>query len=78
MKNIPWLYLTNVMIIFMVTIYIIILLFFFKMLLLMLLLLLLLKLLNNVEKSSYRLWESKFDGLFSLFKEYIVYRCWEI
>ena len=35
--------------------------------------------LENVEKSSYvlgsELWESKFDGLLALVKEYIVYRC---
>ena len=35
--------------------------------------------LENVEKSSYvlgsELWESKFNGLLALVKEYIVYRC---
>ena len=34
---------------------------------------------ENVEKSSYvlgsELWESKFDGLLALVKEYVVYRC---
>ena len=39
------------------------------------------ELLNNVEKSYYvlrsELWESKFDGLLSLVKEYIVY-VWQI